>query len=315
MPLNDRDRKALKVGGIVAAVLVLALVGLGQLGKGGAPALPPLSVGPSTATGPVATGPGVTGPSESGSPSQGGPSPSPIFSGRDPFSLPPQFQTIAPPSGVTGPGPTGRPTGPGPTGSTGGPGPTGSTGGGPGPTGSTNPPTNGSTTVIGGHTVVLIDTFTPTASRTPRSRSTASSTTPPRVRRSREGTSSCETWRATAPRSCSATSPSRSASPRPSRRVRVPAVRPRGERSPARGRPRLGAAPAPSGHAPGPYDGRMLRMLTAGESHGKALVAILEGLPAGVGIVPKEIAGSSPDVGTGTDGADGSGSRRTGSRS
>ena len=161
MPLNDRDRKALKVGGIVAAVLVLALVGLGQLGKGGAPALPPLSVGPSTATGPVATGPGVTGPSESGSPSQGGPSPSPIFSGRDPFSLPPQFQTVAPPSGVTGPVPTGPvPTGPVPTGSTGGPGPTGSTGGGPGPTGSTNPPTNGSTTVIGGHTVVLIDTFT-----------------------------------------------------------------------------------------------------------------------------------------------------------
>ena len=52
MPLNDRDRKALKIGGIVAAVLVLALLGLGQLGKGGAPALPPLSVGPSTATGP-----------------------------------------------------------------------------------------------------------------------------------------------------------------------------------------------------------------------------------------------------------------------
>src|SRR6185436_14718513 len=154
MPLNDRDRKALKVGGIVAAVLVLALVGLGQLGKGGAPALPPLSVGPSTATGPVTTGPGVTGPTESGSPSQGGPSPSPIFSGRDPFSLPPQFQTIAPPSGVTGPGPTGGGgvTGPGPTG---GGGVTG-----PGPTGSTNPPTNGSTTVIGGHTVVLIDTFT-----------------------------------------------------------------------------------------------------------------------------------------------------------
>ena len=32
-------------------------------------------------------------------------------------------------------------------------------------------------------------------------------------------------------------------------------------------------------------------MLTAGESHGKALVAIVEGLPAGVPIVPKEIAG------------------------
>jgi hypothetical protein len=158
MPLNDRDRKALKVGGIVAAVLVLALLGLGQLGKGGAPALPPLSVGPSTATGPAVTGPGVTGPSGSVSPSQGGPTPSPIFSGRDPFSLPPQFQTTQSPGGSTGGGPTGS-TGGGPTGSTGGPGPTGSTGG-PGPTGPTNPPTNGSTTVIGGHTVVLIDTFT-----------------------------------------------------------------------------------------------------------------------------------------------------------
>ena len=59
MPLNDRDRKALKVGGIVAAVLVVALLGLGQLGKGGSPALPPLSVGPSAATGPTVTGPGV----------------------------------------------------------------------------------------------------------------------------------------------------------------------------------------------------------------------------------------------------------------
>jgi chorismate synthase len=37
--------------------------------------------------------------------------------------------------------------------------------------------------------------------------------------------------------------------------------------------------------------GSMLRLLTAGESHGKALVAILEGLPAGVPIAPKEIAG------------------------
>ncbi len=35
----------------------------------------------------------------------------------------------------------------------------------------------------------------------------------------------------------------------------------------------------------------MLRMLTAGESHGKALVAVLEGLPAGVPISPKELAG------------------------
>ena len=34
----------------------------------------------------------------------------------------------------------------------------------------------------------------------------------------------------------------------------------------------------------------MLRMLTAGESHGKGLVAILEGLPAGVPVSQKELA-------------------------
>src|SRR5262245_51655305 len=34
----------------------------------------------------------------------------------------------------------------------------------------------------------------------------------------------------------------------------------------------------------------MLRLLTAGESHGKGLVAILEGLPAGVRVGPKTVA-------------------------
>jgi chorismate synthase len=35
----------------------------------------------------------------------------------------------------------------------------------------------------------------------------------------------------------------------------------------------------------------MLRLLTAGESHGKGLVGVLEGLPAGIPVSPKEIAG------------------------
>ncbi|MFB3737410.1 MAG: chorismate synthase [Candidatus Velamenicoccus archaeovorus] len=35
----------------------------------------------------------------------------------------------------------------------------------------------------------------------------------------------------------------------------------------------------------------MLRLLTAGESHGQALTGVLEGLPAGVPVAPKEIAG------------------------
>src|SRR5262245_1088164 len=35
------------------------------------------------------------------------------------------------------------------------------------------------------------------------------------------------------------------------------------------------------------YDAAVLRLLTAGESHGKGLVAILEGMPAGVPVAPK----------------------------
>lgn len=151
MPLNDRDRKALKIGGIVAAVLIVALLAASQLGKGGAPALPPLSTGPSIVgpTGPT-VGPSVV---PSGSPTAGGPSPSPIFAGRDPFSIPPIFS------------PAGSGTPSGSTGSTGGPtGPSGSTGTGTGtptsPTSTPTAPSNGSSTVIGGHTVVLLDTFT-----------------------------------------------------------------------------------------------------------------------------------------------------------
>jgi chorismate synthase len=37
--------------------------------------------------------------------------------------------------------------------------------------------------------------------------------------------------------------------------------------------------------------GAMLRLLTAGESHGRALVGVLEGLPAAVPVTPKEISG------------------------
>ena len=150
MPLSDKDRRALKIGGIVAAILIVALLAAGQLGKGGTQALPPLSVGPST-TGAPSTGP-TTGPTGSATPSGGGPSPSPIFAGRDPFSIPPQFATA---SGATGP------TGPsGPSGGTGPTGPSGSTGSPTSPTSTPTAPSNGSSTVIGGHTVVLIDTFT-----------------------------------------------------------------------------------------------------------------------------------------------------------
>ena len=49
------------------------------------------------------------------------------------------------------------------------------------------------------------------------------------------------------------------------------------------GRPLSGASRGPLSWK----DGRMLRWLTAGESHGPELVAILEGLPAGVPITPR----------------------------
>jgi hypothetical protein len=137
MPLNDRDRRALKIGGIIAAVLVVGLLALGQLG-GDPVTLSPISIGPSTSIAPT-TSPTVA---PSGSPSgepTGGPSPSPIFSGRDPFSIPPQFQTTAPPTDGSSPPPT--------------------DGSSP-PTSPPSAPSNGASTVIDGHTVVLLDTFT-----------------------------------------------------------------------------------------------------------------------------------------------------------
>ena len=75
MPLSDRDRRTLKWGGIIAGVLLLALLGIGQLGKGSQQALPPLS--PVTGTPSAATGGPSVGPSGSPvSPTPGGPSPS-----------------------------------------------------------------------------------------------------------------------------------------------------------------------------------------------------------------------------------------------
>src|SRR5712691_10749171 len=153
MPLNDRDRKALKIGGIVAAVLVVALLGVGQLGKGGAPALPPLSIAPSSTIGP--TGGPSTGPSGSPTSPTGGPSPSPIFAGRDPFSPPPQFNSASATGSSTS---TSTSTATSTSTSTSSP---------TSPTSTPTAPSNGSSTVIGGHTVVLIDTFTHNGNQMP----------------------------------------------------------------------------------------------------------------------------------------------------
>ena len=105
----------------------------------------------------------------------------------------------------------------------------------------------------------------------------------------------------------------------------TPAMRPRGERSPvARGRS-VRAAPAifitrwiprpADRRTPFPMMGRMLRILTAGESHGPGLAVILEGLPAGVPVSKARSPGSWRGDGTATGAAAGSDSRPTRSRS
>jgi len=58
----------------------------------------------------------------------------------------------------------------------------------------------------------------------------------------------------------------------------------------------------------------MLRLLTAGESHGPGLVGILEGLPAGVPVSLAAVRENSHAAGMATDAAAGSGSRPTPSR-
>src|SRR5207249_11700018 len=87
----------------------------------------------------------------------------------------------------------------------------------------------------------------------------------------------------------------------------LPAVRGRDRSAAAGGRDpeRCGATSARPGGRPGSRPGRrgrpgwgrsrgriqrVLRWLTAGESHGPALVAILEGLPAGVRVTTGEVA-------------------------
>src|SRR5262249_39304044 len=77
----------------------------------------------------------------------------------------------------------------------------------------------------------------------------------------------------------------------------VPATRPRGERSPAAGAactapPHPCRRRVPSDRWLGGvhYHRPMLRLLTAGESHGKGLGAILGGLPAGASGAPKTVA-------------------------
>ncbi len=140
MPLADRDRRTLIIGGVIVGVLLVGLLLFTLLSGGGGtealpsfppPGSPPPSAAPSTTPTTV-------------------PQPVAVFTGRDPFSKPGAFVTASSSSGS----PTGSPT----SGSG-----SGSGTGSPSSSSSSPPPTqpgNGSSESVGGHQVVLLDTFT-----------------------------------------------------------------------------------------------------------------------------------------------------------
>jgi hypothetical protein len=138
MPLSDRDRRTLRIGGIVAGVLVVGLVLFNVLGGGGETQAPPRrTTGSATPTLAPTVTPTTT------------PTPVARFTGRDPFSTPPQFLV------ATGTSGTGSSSSGGSSSS--------SSSSGSGSSSSTSPPPTqpggGSSENLGGHTVVLLDTF------------------------------------------------------------------------------------------------------------------------------------------------------------
>jgi hypothetical protein len=143
MPMTARDRRTLIIGGVILGVMLVGYLLLNVvLGGGddtGGAALPPISVGPSQSTQTPTQAPTATG------------SPVINFTGRDPFSIPGALApTVVPTSPtVTVSGTTTITITPTNTVS-----PTTS------PTTTPTQPGGGSSITIGGHTVVLLDTFT-----------------------------------------------------------------------------------------------------------------------------------------------------------
>ncbi len=157
MPLSQRDRRTLIIGGVIMAVMLVAFFVFNstQSDEVAGPSFAPLAPGSSSGA-PTTSGP-TTVPSGSGSQTAPPTSPTgvPVFAGaRDPFSIPPGLApttttstsdgtTIPPTDGTTTPPTDGTTT--------------------PPTDGTTTPPTvpgGGSSTVIDGHTVVLLDVFT-----------------------------------------------------------------------------------------------------------------------------------------------------------
>jgi hypothetical protein len=132
MALSERDRRTVTIGGIIVGVLLGGFLLFSLLG-GGEEALPP----PGPPLPPVGGSP---------SPSPGGAPPIQSFTGRDPFSVPP---ALSPSPSPSPPGDGGSPS----------PSPSPTNGGGGTGTPSPTVPGGGSSQVVGGSTVVLLDIF------------------------------------------------------------------------------------------------------------------------------------------------------------
>ena len=139
MPLTERDKRTLRIGGIVVGVLLVGFLLFNVLGGGGDEPLPSVSAAPTDVL-PPDDEPSLT---PTIAPTQVA-----IFTGRDPFSVPPVLAPATSAAGTTSPGtspPASSPPASSPPASS--------------PPAS-NPPPGGSGTNQGGDTVVLLDVFT-----------------------------------------------------------------------------------------------------------------------------------------------------------
>src|SRR3954453_13113685 len=154
MAITDRDKRTLRIGGIVLGVLLVAFLLLKLLGGGGSEEeATPFPPRPTTSVSGGSTG----GASGSESPSLA-PSPVLVLPVRDPFAIPAGFPVFS-----TGTSSSGDSTSTGTTTTTsGGTTPTTTTTSTSTPGGGTRTPTqpSGATEIVGGHQVTLIDTFT-----------------------------------------------------------------------------------------------------------------------------------------------------------
>jgi hypothetical protein len=143
MPLTPRDRRTLMIGGGVLGVLLVGFLVMNLLAGGGGdeaiPSLPPITVGPDDGGG------GVVSPSPTG-----GGSPIPVFTGRDPVSLPPALTSAPATSTATASGSVSTSASTTASASASG-------------TSTASPPSDpggGSSEIVGGKTVVLLSVFT-----------------------------------------------------------------------------------------------------------------------------------------------------------